>query len=131
MDELGARAGRHYRLASYHGHPEADRVIIAMGSGAMTAAETAVYLAERGERVGVVQMRLYRPFPVAAFLAALPDRAAPGGVVLLNTGLPAGEVRASLPRSAQSAIVEKKLSLWAVDATAPATAAPAPATPVT
>ena len=43
-----------------------------MGSGAMTAAETAVYLAERGERVGVVQMRLHRPFPVAAFLAALP-----------------------------------------------------------
>jgi len=75
MDELGARAGRHYRLASYHGHPEADRVIVIMGSGAMTAAATAAYLAERGERVGVLQVRLYRPFPVAAVLAALPPSA--------------------------------------------------------
>ncbi len=73
MDALGARAGRHYRLVSYHGHPDADRVIVVMGSGAVTAAETAAYLARRGERVGVVEVRLYRPFPVAAFLAALPS----------------------------------------------------------
>ena len=75
MDALGARAGRHYRLASYHGHPEAEHVIVVMGSGAVTAAETACYLAERGERVGAIQVRLYRPFPVAAFLAALPSTA--------------------------------------------------------
>jgi len=73
MDALGARASRHYRLAEYHGHPDADRVIIVMGSAAQTAAETAAYLAARGERVGVLQIRLYRPFPVEAFLAALPD----------------------------------------------------------
>ncbi|HLH83642.1 MAG TPA: pyruvate:ferredoxin (flavodoxin) oxidoreductase [Trebonia sp.] len=75
MDSLGSRAGRRYRLASYHGHPEAERVIVVMGSGAVTAAETAAYLAGRGERVGVVQVRLYRPFPVPAFLAALPSTA--------------------------------------------------------
>src|SRR5499427_6584204 len=72
MDALGARAGRHYRLATYHGHPAAERVIVVMGSGAVTAAETAAYLAARGERVGVLQVRLFRPFPVAAFLDALP-----------------------------------------------------------
>ncbi len=75
MDALGARAGRdrHYRLAQYHGHPEAERVVVVMGSGAETAAETAAYLAARGERVGVVRIRLYRPFPAGAFLAALPQ----------------------------------------------------------
>src|SRR6516165_5105902 len=72
MDALGARVGRHYRLASYHGHRAAERVIVVMGSGAVTAAETAAYLAARGERVGVLQVRLFRPFPVAAFLDALP-----------------------------------------------------------
>jgi pyruvate-ferredoxin/flavodoxin oxidoreductase len=73
MDALGARAGRHYRLVTYHGHPAADRLIVVMGSGAVTAAETAAYLAARGERVGVLQVRLFRPFPVAAFLDALPQ----------------------------------------------------------
>jgi len=73
MDALGTRAGRHYRLAEYHGHPEADRVVVVMGSAAETAAETADYLVARDERVGVVRIRLYRPFPVEAFLAALPQ----------------------------------------------------------
>jgi pyruvate-ferredoxin/flavodoxin oxidoreductase len=73
MDALGARASRHYRLAEYHGHPDPDRVIVLMGSGAQTAVTTAAYLAERGSRVGVVQVRLYRPFPVEAFLDALPS----------------------------------------------------------
>src|SRR5262249_5562262 len=74
-DAPGARAGRHYRLATYHGPPAAERVIVVMGSGAVTAAETAAYLAARGERVGVLQVRLFRPFPVAAFLDALPTSA--------------------------------------------------------
>jgi pyruvate-ferredoxin/flavodoxin oxidoreductase len=72
MDTLGERTGRRYRLVSYTGHPEADRVIVLMGSGGQTAARTAAYLADRGERVGVIQLRLYRPFPAAALLAALP-----------------------------------------------------------
>jgi len=76
MDALGSRAdqsgSRTYRLMSYYGHPEAERVIVVMGSASVTAAETAAYLAARGERVGVVQVRLFRPFPVAAFLGTLP-----------------------------------------------------------
>jgi pyruvate-ferredoxin/flavodoxin oxidoreductase len=75
LDELAARTGRRYHLADYAGHPEAERVVVLMGSGAQTAAETARYLAARGERVGVVTVRLYRPFPADAVLAALPATA--------------------------------------------------------
>ena len=73
MESLAARTGRRYSLVSYHGHPQAERVIVIMGSGAETAAATAAYLAARGERVGVVQVRLFRPFPAAELLAALPS----------------------------------------------------------
>jgi pyruvate-ferredoxin/flavodoxin oxidoreductase len=73
MDALAARTGRQYHLADYAGHPAAERVIVVMGSGAQTAAETAHYLAGQGEKVGVVSVRLFRPFPTAGLLAALPD----------------------------------------------------------
>src|SRR6516225_5256585 len=75
MDALGGRTGRRYRLMEYHGHPEAERVVVLMGSGAQTAARTAEHLAAGGEKVGVVQVRLYRPFPAEALLAALPATA--------------------------------------------------------
>ena len=73
MDALAARTGRQYHLAGYTGDPAAERVIVIMGSGAQTAAETARYLAGRGEKVGTVTVRLFRPFPAADLLAALPD----------------------------------------------------------
>ncbi|WIM92854.1 pyruvate:ferredoxin (flavodoxin) oxidoreductase [Actinoplanes oblitus] len=72
MDEVAARTGRRYRPVEYHGAPDAERVVVLMGSGAETARETVAYLAGRGERVGVVQVRLFRPFPQAALVAALP-----------------------------------------------------------
>jgi pyruvate-ferredoxin/flavodoxin oxidoreductase len=72
MDELAKQVGRAYRLVDYSGHPAAERVIVVMGSGAETARETADWLVARGERVGVLQVRLYRPFPREALLAALP-----------------------------------------------------------
>ena len=73
MDRLGELTGRRYSLVEYTGAPDAERVIVVMGSGAQTAAETAKYLVGQGERVGVLQIRLYRPFPAAELLAALPD----------------------------------------------------------
>ena len=73
MDELAARTGRPYGLVDYSGHPEAERVIVVMGSGGETARETARFLEARGERVGVVQVRLYRPFPVRELAEALPE----------------------------------------------------------
>ena len=75
MDELGERTGRRYRLVDYSGHPEAERVLVLMGSGAETARETVSYLQARGERVGVAQIRLYRPFPAQELVAALPATA--------------------------------------------------------
>jgi pyruvate-ferredoxin/flavodoxin oxidoreductase len=72
MDELGERAGRHYGLVDYSGHPEAERVIVIMGSGAETARETVTFLQAKGERVGVAQVRLYRPFPARELAAAMP-----------------------------------------------------------
>ncbi len=72
MDQFAALCGRAYHLFDYHGHPEADRVLVLMGSGAETAHETVDWMIAHGERVGVVKVRLYRPFSVPHFLAALP-----------------------------------------------------------
>ena len=72
MDELAARTGRKYHLVDYHGAPDADRVIVLMGSAAGTVKETVDELCRRDERVGVAVVRLYRPFPTEALLAALP-----------------------------------------------------------
>ncbi|HEY7519841.1 MAG TPA: pyruvate:ferredoxin (flavodoxin) oxidoreductase [Methylomirabilota bacterium] len=72
MRRLATLTGRTYDLVEYVGAPDAERVVILMGSGADTAAETAHALNARDERVGVVKVRLYRPFPAAALLAALP-----------------------------------------------------------
>ncbi|MBX3055625.1 MAG: pyruvate:ferredoxin (flavodoxin) oxidoreductase [Anaerolineae bacterium] len=73
MDEFAQLTGRQYRLYEYEGHPEAERVIVIMGSGAETVAETAVHLSTLGEKVGVLKVRLYRPFDIASFVAALPS----------------------------------------------------------
>jgi len=81
MARLGERTGRAMHIVEYAGHPEAERVLVLMGSGAETVRQTVAALAERGERVGVVQVRLYRPFPAAAFLGALPETVRTIGVL--------------------------------------------------
>jgi len=73
MDRLGQRTGRSYGLVQYSGHPEAERVIIVMGSAAQTARETVVHLQAAGERVGTAQITLYRPFPARELAQALPQ----------------------------------------------------------
>jgi pyruvate-ferredoxin/flavodoxin oxidoreductase len=73
MAQLAGRTGRRLRIVEYTGHPEAERVVVLMGSGAETARETVGWLNGRGERVGVVQVRLYRPFPEQALVEALPQ----------------------------------------------------------
>ena len=72
MARLAERTGRRLHIVEYTGDPEAERVIVVMGSGAETVQETVASLNARGERVGVVQVRLYRPFPAQALLDALP-----------------------------------------------------------
>ena len=72
MDKFAGIVGRPYKLFDYVGAPDAEKVIVIMGSGADTAHETVEYLASRGEKVGVVKVRLYRPFSTEHFVAALP-----------------------------------------------------------
>jgi pyruvate-ferredoxin/flavodoxin oxidoreductase len=72
MNRFGALTGRHYQLFEYEGAPDAERVVILMGSGCETARETVKALRAESEKVGVVQVRLYRPFSAPHFLAALP-----------------------------------------------------------
>ncbi len=72
MDRFAGLTGRQYHLFDYHGAADADRVVVVMGSGVETANATATALNVSGERVGVLQVRLYRPFAADAFLAALP-----------------------------------------------------------
>ncbi|MBX7222271.1 MAG: pyruvate:ferredoxin (flavodoxin) oxidoreductase [Blastocatellia bacterium] len=72
MDKLAGLVGRQYRLFDYVGAPDAERVIILMGSGCETAEETVNYLIEKGEKVGLLKVRLFRPFSVEHFLQALP-----------------------------------------------------------
>jgi pyruvate-ferredoxin/flavodoxin oxidoreductase len=116
MERFAERVGRRYRLFDYVGAADAERVIVLMGSGAEVANETVEYLNRRGEKVGVIKVRLYRPFSVEHFLAALPqtvraigvlDRTKEPGaegeplykdvVTAFAEGLAAGRV-ASLPR---------------------------------
>jgi len=72
MDQFARLTGRQYKLVDYFGHPEAERLVVLMGSGAEVAHETVEKLLDQGEKVGVVKVRLFRPFPLGEFMAALP-----------------------------------------------------------
>jgi pyruvate-ferredoxin/flavodoxin oxidoreductase len=72
MDRFAERVGRHYSLYEYHGAPDAQSVIIIMGSGAEAAHETVDYMNSQGERVGVLKVRLYRPFDPRRLVESLP-----------------------------------------------------------
>jgi pyruvate-ferredoxin/flavodoxin oxidoreductase len=72
MDSFAALTGRSYHLFDYVGAPDAERVIVSMGSGAGAIEETINYLNAQGEKLGLLKVRLYRPFAAEAFLAALP-----------------------------------------------------------
>jgi len=73
MDQFAEMTGRSYKLYQYYGPEDADRVIIMMGSGAESALETIEYLNDQGEKVGLMKVRLYRPFDVKTFIASLPS----------------------------------------------------------
>ncbi len=72
MDKFAKLIGRRYNLFDYVGASDAEKVIIMMGSGAETAHETTDFLASKGEKVGILKVRLYRPFSIEHFIAALP-----------------------------------------------------------
>jgi pyruvate-ferredoxin/flavodoxin oxidoreductase len=72
MDKFAKLTGRAYHLFDYAGAPDAERVVVIMASGGETAEATVHYLIDRGEKVGVIRVRLYRPFDTTAFLKSLP-----------------------------------------------------------
>ncbi len=72
FDELAERTGRRYGLVDYHGAPDADRVVVVMGSAAGAIEETVDALNAAGAAVGMVRVRLFQPFPAREFLAAIP-----------------------------------------------------------
>ncbi len=75
MDKVNAKLGTDYKLFNYYGAPDADRVIIAMGSICDVAEEVIDYLTAKGEKVGLVKVRLYRPFAADKLVAAIPASA--------------------------------------------------------
>jgi pyruvate-ferredoxin/flavodoxin oxidoreductase len=89
MDRFAELTGRSYRLFDYVGHPQAERVIVVMGSGAEAVHETVDWLVAQGEKVGLVKVRLFRPFAMADFVAAIP-RSASAIAVLDRTKEPGG-----------------------------------------
>jgi pyruvate-ferredoxin/flavodoxin oxidoreductase len=72
MDKFANLTGRHYHLFDYAGAPDAERVIVVMGSGAEVAEETAAFLNQKGEKLGVVTVHLFRPFSMEHLIQALP-----------------------------------------------------------
>lgn len=73
MNLFGKLTGRHYNLFDYVGAPDAEHVIILMGSGSEVAHETVEHLVKKGEKVGVLKVRLYRPFDASAFISSIPE----------------------------------------------------------
>ena len=110
FDELAARTGRRYSLVDYHGAPDAERVVVAMGSSAGCLAETVDELVRRGEKVGMLTVRLYRPFPVEAFLAALPPTVT--GIAVLDrtkeVGAPAEPLHADVLVALSQTVPEER-----------------------
>ncbi len=72
MDKFASRLGRKYNLVDYVGHPQAERVVVMMGSGCEAMEETINYLVAQGEKVGMIKIRLFLPFPIEQFCKALP-----------------------------------------------------------
>jgi pyruvate-ferredoxin/flavodoxin oxidoreductase len=104
MDKFAQVTGRQYRLFDYAGHPEAERVVIVMGSGGETAQATANFLAEKGEKVGVLRVRLYRPFSVEYFINALPKSVK--SIVVLDRTKEPGALGEPLYQDVVNALVE-------------------------
>ncbi len=110
MDKFATLTGRAYKLFDYVGAPDAERVVIAMGSGAEAVLETADYLCSQGEKVGVVLVRLYRPFDAKAFVQALP--ASVQSIAVLDRTKEPGAIGEPLYEDVRTAIGEAMENKW-------------------
>ncbi|MBE0584084.1 MAG: pyruvate:ferredoxin (flavodoxin) oxidoreductase [Desulfofustis sp.] len=108
MQQVSALTGRNYSLFDYIGDPQAERVIVAMGSGCEAIEETVDALVARGEKVGAVKVRLYRPFDVEAFIAAVPSTAK--AVTILDRTKEPGSVGEPLYTDICAAYIDKGIA---------------------
>ncbi len=105
MSKLAEITGRRYRLFDYEGDPEAERVLVLMGSGSGAAREAVEKLGANGERVGVLTVRLFRPFDAAAFVSALP--ASVRGIAVLDRTKEAAALGEPLFQDVVTALAER------------------------
>ncbi|GAB4544979.1 MAG: pyruvate:ferredoxin (flavodoxin) oxidoreductase [Anaerolineales bacterium] len=112
MDKFAKVTGRQYKIFEYVGHPQAERVAVIMGSGADTAEATVNHLAAQGEKVGVLKVRLYRPFSVDDFAKALP--ASVKSVAVFDRTKEPGSLGEPLYMDVVSALVESQRAVKAI-----------------
>ena len=110
MDKFAKIAGRQYNLFDYEGAADADRVIVIMGSGGETVQETVNYLNKKGEKLGVLKVRLFRPFDVKAFADALPKTVK--SIAVLDRTKEPGAVGEPLYEDIRTAIGEAMHEGW-------------------
>ncbi|MCG6914256.1 pyruvate:ferredoxin (flavodoxin) oxidoreductase [bacterium BMS3Abin03] len=108
MDKFAKTVGRQYRLFEYVGAADAERIVIMMGSGADAAEETVNYLTEKGEKVGLIKVRLYRPFSIDHFINSLP--ASVKSIAVLDRTKEAGSTGEPLYLDVVDAISEKYMN---------------------
>ncbi len=110
MDRFAGLTGREYRLFQYHGPEDAERVIILMGSGAETAHETIEKLNDAGKKVGLIKVRLYRPFGMHHLIEALPESVR--GIAVLDRTKEPGSAGEPLYNDVLSALHENRSKKW-------------------
>ena len=110
MDKFAKLTGREYKLFDYVGHPEAEKIIVIMGSGAETVHETVEALNAKGEKVGVVKVRLFNPFDTKAFIAAIPQTVK--AIATLDRTKEPGAIGEPLYVNTRTAIGEAQIEKW-------------------
>jgi pyruvate-ferredoxin/flavodoxin oxidoreductase len=110
MDEFGARVGRRYSLFEYVGAPDAERIIVLMGSGCDAAHEAVEHLTQRGEKIGIIKVRLYRPFDGKRFVESLP--ASVKSIAVLDRTKEPGASGEPLYQDVIAALFEGQASGW-------------------
>jgi len=110
MDKFAKLTGRQYHLFDYFGHSEAEKIIIIMGSGGEAVHETVEYLNNKGEKLGVVKVRLYRPFDAKAFASAIPNTVKK--IAVLDRTKEPGSIGEPLYEDVRTAIGEAMHKKW-------------------
>ncbi len=109
MNLLTEKTGRQYHLFDYIGHPQAEKLIISMGSSCDTIEETVDYLVKKGERVGAIKVRLYRPFSVETFIKSIP--ASVKKIAVLDRTKEPGAIGEPLYQDVVTALANKNLTI--------------------